>query len=95
MKINATEKELIDLISQGLGLPEIQKRTGVTMKYLMRVFIIYIGENRQPRLGNKTEPYYPNEESMNIPTYTYYDLSEEERNIYNELSDKRVGEFNP
>ncbi len=85
MKVNATEEELKDLIIQGYNMPEILKMTGVTSKYLLRVFTEFINQTRQPRLGYKDEPYYSSEISMEIPNYTYRSLSVEEKLIYDKL----------
>lgn len=96
MKVNATEHELHELIRQGLDLPEIRKRTNVTMKYLLNAFTSYIKKNaptdNSPRIGSKDEPYFSNESEMTIPEYTYESLSESEKVIYDKLpKQKTVG----
>lgn len=95
MKPNATEHELHELIKQGLDLPEIKKRTNVTMKYLLSAFTSYIKKYapiNEERLGSKNGSYYKNESEMEIPTYTYESLSEAEKLIFEELPEiKTVG----
>ena len=92
--LNATEYELHELIRQGLDLPEIKKRTNVTMKYLLRAFTSYIKKNaptdNSPRIGSKDEPYFSNESEMKIPEYTYESLSESEKIIYDELPEQKT-----
>jgi hypothetical protein len=86
--VNATEYELHELIRQGLDLPEIRKRTNVTMKYLLRAFTSYIKTHAtadEPLLKGKDGSYYENESEMVIPTYTYESLSEGEKMIYDKL----------
>lgn len=92
MKVNATEHELHELIRQGLDLPEIRKRTNVTMKYLLNAFTSYIKKNSasadNPRIGSKDAPYFGSESEMTIPEYTYESLSESEKEIYNQLPEQ-------
>lgn len=92
--VNATEHELHELIRQGLDLPEIKKRTNVSMSYLLRSFTTYIKENSATnnisRIGNKDEPYFSDESKMKIPEYIYESLSESEKVIYDELPEQQT-----
>lgn len=50
--------------------------------YIKERFKLIFNNNRI--MGHKNEAYYKNEEEMIIPKYTWDDLSEEEKEFYNQ-----------
>ena len=76
------------LILKGLGfnLISISKILKINYHYIIKYNFYYNSRNckdKKVQLGIKQEPYYKNEmQYANTPTYTFNDLSEDEKEFY-------------
>lgn len=67
----------------GLTLEEVHNLTGVSKAYIKRNFSVHFPDEPVKILGSKTETYYTEEELLKEITYSYEDLSDSEKEIYN------------
>jgi uncharacterized protein YerC len=88
--ISLDEQRLVkDLIVQGYSIEAVKHKTNLSYERISSMFL-----DIRPRaneitqgvigFGSKQEPYYTEQEMLNgIPQYTYEDLSEDEKILYN------------
>ena len=75
------KQKIFDMIARGVHISDLMNKLDITFTALNDVM------NYKPTLkavlGHKDEPYYTEEEMLNPKEYTYEDLSDTEKGIYN------------
>lgn len=80
------KSNIMPLIQQGVPTKKIRKDFNLTNKQI--TFLIMYNNNESnffKILGSKTESYYSEKEIMKPISYSYKDLSPDEKLIYNEI----------